>query len=108
MSEPEYDTPRSSPRVEINLPARLHSEDQVVDVETVNMSADGLLVKGDNLDEEAEYEIEINLPDVGWQRLEAEVVRSYQDGGQLAARFAGAATSGRREVIRAFLDRYLG
>lgn len=107
MSE-HFEPPRSAPRVDIKLPARLRSEDAIVDVETVNLSVDGLLVRGDNLDADTDYDIEIDLHDMGWQRLSAEVVRASDDGDHLAARFADAASSGSREAIQAFLNRYLG
>lgn len=104
----EFDPPRSAPRVEVRLPARLRTDDAVLDVETVNISIDGLLVRGDNLGAEDTVDVEIDLHDMGWQRLPARVVRTSDDGGHLAARFADAASSGGREAIQAFLQRYLG
>ena len=46
--------------------------------------------------------IEIELAEIGWHSLDAEVVRSEDAGGTLAARFAEVATEGGREAIRAF------
>jgi hypothetical protein len=107
MSDQQFEPPRAAPRVDIRLPARLHTDHSVVDVETVNLSTDGLLVRGDNLDADAVH-IEIDLHDMGWQRLPTQVVRTSHDGEQLAAKFADAASSGSRDAIQAFLKRYLG
>lgn len=107
MSEP-FEPPRASPRVDIRLPARLHTDHSVVDVETVNLSVDGLLVRGDNLDAATPHDIEIDLHDMGWQRIPARVVRTSDGGEHLAAMFADAASSGKREAIQAFLKRYVG
>lgn len=104
----EFDPPRAAPRVDIRLPARLHTDHSVVDVETVNLSVDGLLIRGGRLGADQPCDVEIDLHDMGWQRLPAQVVRTTSDGDQLAARFADAASSGKREAIQAFLQRYLG
>jgi hypothetical protein len=49
--------------------------------------------------------IEIELAEMGWHALDAEVVRhDARERGALAARFAEAATGGGREAIRAFFE----
>ncbi len=108
MTDQQFEPPRAAPRVDIRLPARLHTDHSVVDVETVNLSTDGLLIRGDNLHADSAQHIEIDLHDMGWQRLPAQVVRTSQDGDHLAAKFADAASSGSRDAIQAFLKRYLG
>lgn len=107
MSDEKFDPPRAAPRIEVRLPARLRSGQSVVEVETINMSVDGVLVQGEELAGTDAVDLEIDLPEVGWRRLAAEVVRTSQDGEQLAARFADAASSGDREAIGAFLAQYL-
>lgn len=52
--------------------------------------------------------VEIDLAELGWHALRAEVVRVQDDGPttapRLAARFAESATTGGRTAIRRFLD----
>lgn len=103
----EFETPRVAPRLSVKLPARLHNGESVVDVETVNMSETGLLVSGEGVAAGDRIDVEIDLPEVGWRRLAAEVVRTDPSATQLAARFADAASSGDREAIGAFLTKYL-
>jgi hypothetical protein len=49
--------------------------------------------------------VEIELAEMGWHALDAEVVRhDDRDSGAMAARFAEAAAGGGREAIKAFFD----
>jgi hypothetical protein len=51
--------------------------------------------------------LEIELAELGWHAIDAEVVRLEADGDgpeTMAARFARIATDGGREAIRAFFD----
>ena len=112
MSEPPpQDDRRATERVDIELPARLHVGDDVIDAQTIDISHDAVLIGGDDFPSGSEVYIEIELAELGWQRLAADVVRR-QDGGdgnvQLAAIFADAATMGGRDAISAFLKRHLG
>ncbi len=101
---------RAAPRVDVELPARLHVGDDVIDAQTIDMSHDAVLIGGEDFPSASEVYIEIELAEMGWQRLAADVVRTHQDGGgvQLAAIFADAATTGGRDAISAFLRRHLG
>jgi hypothetical protein len=84
------------------------SDGKIVDAHSVNLSEGGILLAGADFPSASQVRIEIELAEMGWQALEAEVVR-LEDGsggeeGTLAARFAEAATAGGRDAIRAFFD----
>ena len=98
------DERRANPRVDVQLPARLHVGDDVIDAQTIDLSHDAVLIGGDDFPSANEVYIEIELAELGWQRLAADVVRRNDvgdDGVQMAATFAGAATSGGRDAISA-------
>jgi hypothetical protein len=103
MSEkPPQDERRANRRVDVQLPARLHVGDDVIDAQTIDISHDAVLIGGDDFPSANEVYIEIELADVV-RRQDA-----GDDGGvQMAATFAGAATSGGRDAISAFLKRHL-
>jgi hypothetical protein len=100
---------RATPRVDVQLPARLHVGDEVIDAETIDISHDAVLIGGDDFPSGTEVHIEIELAELGWQRLAADVVRqgSQGDSDHLAATFADAAAGGGRSAIQEFLRRYL-
>lgn len=107
---PAQDDRRAEPRVDVQLPARLHVGDDVIDAMTIDISRDAVLIGGDDFPSAGEVFIEIELAELGWQRLAADVVRSQTDGNdgmRMAATFADAATSGGRDAISAFLRRHL-
>ena len=109
MSEPGRGAERRQhPRIEARLPARITADGRTVDVGTLNLSEGGILLQGADLPSAARVRVEIELAELGWQALDAEVVRREQGrdgaGEELAARFARAATEGGREAIRAFFD----
>jgi GNAT superfamily N-acetyltransferase len=98
-----HDDRRAHPRADVALPARVVAGDAVVDARSVNLSEGGVLLAGADFPSAAQVRIEIELAEMGWHALDAEVVRSdARPGGTLAARFAEAATEGGREAIRAF------
>lgn len=111
MSDDQYeDERRAVPRVDIQLPARLHVGDDVIDAQTIDISHDAVLIGGDDFPSGSEVYIEIELAELGWQRLAADVVRRQEvgdEGVQMAATFADAATAGGRDAINAFLRRHL-
>lgn len=100
---------RATPRVDVQLPARLHVGDEVVDAETIDISHDAVLIGGEDFPSGSEVHIEIELAELGWQRLAADVVRrgNQGDADHLAATFADAATGGGRAAIQEFLHRYM-
>ncbi len=112
MSETEPDNERrAQPRIDVSLPARIHVGDDVIDAQTIDLSHDAVLLGGDDFPSAREVFIEIELAELGWQRLPADVVRRATDDGdamQMAATFADAATTGGRDAIRAFLDQHMG
>ncbi len=98
-----HDDRRAHPRADVALAARVVSGDAVVDARSVNLSEGGVLLAGADFPSAAQVRIEIELAEMGWHALDAEVVRSdARPDGTLAARFAEAATEGGREAIRAF------
>jgi hypothetical protein len=100
---------RGTPRHDVSLPARLHVGDDVIDAQTIDLSHDSVLIGGEDFPSADEVYIEIELAELGWQRLPAEVVRRAEgDENHLAATFADAAASGGREAIRAFLAQHMG
>jgi hypothetical protein len=98
---------RGHARSQVELPARVLVDDQVVDAPTVNLSESGVLLAGGDFPESTVVQVEIDLAELGWQALRAEVVRVQAgptDPPRLAARFAESATTGGRTAIRRFLD----
>lgn len=97
---------REHPRLEAELPARVSADGRTVDADTVNISEGGILLAGAAFPSAARVRVEIELAELGWHTLDAEVVRrevgDVDAGEQIAARFARVATEGGREAIRAF------
>ncbi len=104
MSGPTaHDERRVHHREDVALAARVVSADETVDAQSVNLSEGGILLAGADFPSARTVRIEIELAEMGWHALDAEVVRRGDGaGGTLAARFAEAATEGGREAIRAF------
>ncbi len=100
---------RAAPRLDVQLPVRLHAGDRIIDAETIDISSDAVLIGGEDFPSAQEVHIEIELAELGWQRLAADVVRRGNQGdtAHLAATFADAATSGGRSAINEFLHRHL-
>jgi hypothetical protein len=107
---PQHDDRRAHPREDVELPARVVSGDAVVPAHSVNLSEGGILLAGADFPSASQVRIEIELAEMGWHALDAEVVRRRSSGedSALAARFAEAATEGGREAIRAFFAARLG
>lgn len=106
MGDPTpQDDRRAHPRADLELPARVVAGDDVVEAQSVNLSEGGVLLAGADFPSSRQVRIEIELAEMGWHALDAEVVRrDERSGGTLAARFAEAATEGGREAIRAFFS----
>jgi hypothetical protein len=104
-----HDDRRAHPREDVELPARVIAGDEVVAAQSVNLSEGGILLAGADFPSAAQVRIEIELAEMGWHALDAQVVRrSPGDAGALAARFAEAATEGGRAAIREFFASRLG
>ena len=96
-----HDDRRAFQREDVALPARVLIGEDRVDARSVNLSEGGILLAGTDFPSASQVRIEIELAEIGWHSLDADVVRL--DGRDtLAARFAEAATEGGREAIRAF------
>jgi len=108
MAEPRSpEDRRGHPREDVALPARVVAEGQVVEAQSVNLSEGGVLLAGADFPSAAQVRIEIELAELGWHALDAEVIRRQAgdpEPSALAARFAEAATEGGREAIRAFFS----
>lgn len=108
VAEPsEHDDRRRHRREEVDLPVRVVAGDEVAEAHSVNLSEGGVLVAGADFPSATQVRIEIELAELGWHALDAEVVRRNAGGGEggtLAARFAEAATEGGREAVRAFFE----
>jgi ribosomal protein S18 acetylase RimI-like enzyme len=106
------DERREHPREDVDLPVRLVADDEVVPAHSVNLSEGGVLIAGADFPSASQVRIEIELAELGWHALDAEVIRRSGAGeageGTLAARFAEAATEGGRDAIRAFFQSRLG
>lgn len=106
------DERRQHPREDVDLPVRIVADDEVIDAHSVNLSEGGVLVAGADFPSASQVRIEIELAELGWHALDAEVIRRTGGGepgeGTLAARFAEAATEGGRDAIRAFFRSRLG
>ena len=96
-----HDDRRAFQREDVALPARVLIGEDRVDARSVNLSEGGILLAGTDFPSASQVRIEIELAEIGWHSLDADVVR-LDDGGTLAARFAEVATEGGREAIRAF------
>ena len=82
----------------------------MIEARTIDISNDAVLVGGEDFPSATEVHIEIELAELGWQRLAAAVVRRQTVGAggvRMAATFAGAATTGGREAIAEFVQRHL-
>lgn len=99
-STPEDDR-REFQREEVELSARVLAGGEVVEAQSINLSEGGILLAGTDFPSATQVRIEIELAEIGWHSLDAEVVRA-ESGGALAARFAEVATEGGRDAIRAF------
>ncbi len=109
MSEkPPHTERRAHPRVYVGLAARVSAGGQQVDAVSVDISEGGVLLSGSDFPSADRVRIEIELAEMGWHAIEADVVRRETgDDTRLAARFAEIATDGGREAIRAFFDAQL-
>ena len=87
------DDRRRHPREDVDLPVRLVADDEVVDAHSVNLSEGGVLIAGADFPSASQVRIEIELAELGWHALDAEVIRRSGEPGEgtLAARFAEAA-----------------
>jgi PilZ domain len=106
MAEPTpQDERRAHPRSSAELPARVIADGAVVEAQSVNLSEGGVLLAGTDFPSAGQVRIEIELAEMGWHALDAEVVRrDAVESEALAARFAEAATGGGREAIKAFFE----
>lgn len=104
MSGTDQDDRREHPRLRAELAARVSADGRTVAADTVNISEGGILLAGSDFPSAARVRVEIELAELGWHAMDAEVIRHEDvgDGERLAARFARAATEGGREAIRAF------
>jgi riboflavin biosynthesis pyrimidine reductase len=96
-----HDDRRAFRREDVELPVRVVADGEAVDAQSVNLSEGGVLLAGADFPSSTQVKIEIELAEIGWHSLDAEVVRN-EGGSALAARFAEVATEGGREAIRAF------
>jgi hypothetical protein len=110
----DHDERRAHPRADVRLPARVRFGGNVVDAQAVNLSESGVLLEADDLDLRADFpsaaqiRIEIELAELGWHALDAQVVRVTEGASPtMAAAFASAATAGGREAIQAFFQAHL-
>lgn len=104
MADPSpHDERRAHQREDVELAARIVIDGDAIDAHTVNLSESGILLAGADFPSSSQVRIEIELAEMGWHSLDADVVRmSEGEDGTLAARFAEAATEGGRDAIRAF------
>lgn len=104
----DQDDRRAHRREDVHLPARVRFGSTVVDAEAVNLSEGGVLLEGADFPSASQVRIEIELAELGWQALDARVVRRQEgEPPALAASFAAAATEGGRQAIRAFFRKHL-
>jgi c-di-GMP-binding flagellar brake protein YcgR len=96
-------------RIDLELPVRVSGagspDSGEVEAQSVNISEGGVLLAGSDFPTGSVVRLEIELAEMGWHALDAEVVRrgDAPGGGKaLAASFASAATEGGRDAIRAF------
>ena len=102
-----HDDRREFRREDVELSARVLADGETVEAQSINLSEGGVLLAGSDFPSATQVRIEIELAEIGWHSLDAEVVR-MDGGGALAARFAEVATEGGREAIRAFFAARLG
>lgn len=104
----DQDERRRFRREDVRLPARVVAGETVVETESVNLSEGGVLLAGAGFPSASQVRIEIELAELGWQALDARVVRrGAGERPALAASFAAAATEGGREAIRAFFAAHM-
>jgi hypothetical protein len=118
----EHDDRRAHQRADVRLPAKVRFGGTVVDAQAINLSEGGVLLEADDIDlteggvllagadfpSAAQVKIEIELAELGWHALDAQVVRVTAGASpSLAAAFASAATDGGRDAIRAFFLAHL-
>lgn len=96
-----HDDRRAFHREDVELSARVLAGGEAVEAQSINLSEGGVLLAGADFPSSSQVRIEIELAEIGWHSLDAEVVRT-ESGGALAARFAEVATEGGRDAIRAF------
>lgn len=109
--EPDGADRRLHPRMRVDLPVRLAGEGAGVPADIIDISEGGFLVTGSDLPTGSRVRLEIELAELGWHVLDAEVVRREEAGKgeeRIAARFARVATEGGRDAIRAFFETRLG
>ncbi|MFN8110599.1 MAG: PilZ domain-containing protein [Thermoleophilia bacterium] len=103
---------RVHPRMQVSLPARIAVDGVRMDADIVDISEGGALLAGHDLPSGSRVRLEIELAELGWHVLDAEVVRREEagspDGERLATRFARVATEGGRDAIRAFFETRMG
>ena len=98
-----HDDRRLHRREDVELAARIVAGDESVEVQSINLSEGGILLAGADFPSANTVRIEIELAELGWHAMDAEVVRRGGGAeGTLAARFAEVATEGGRDAIRAF------
>jgi PilZ domain len=99
------DERRAHPRAPAELPVRVIADGAVIEAQSVNLSEGGVLLAGTDFPSADQVRVEIELAEMGWHALDAEVVRrDALESGALAARFAEAAAGGGRKAIRAFFE----
>jgi hypothetical protein len=103
-----HDERRAHQREDVDLAARIVVDGEAVDAHTINLSESGILLAGADFPSAGQVRIEIELAEMGWHAIDAEVVRTGDEDRTLAARFAEAATEGGRDAIRAFFNARLG
>lgn len=100
---------RAHPRLSVDLPARVRGSDEPsVEARAVDLSEGGIRIEGADFPPQAQVTVEIELAELGWQEIPAEVVRAEPGEGEMAARFAAAATAGGRKALRDFIERHIG
>jgi hypothetical protein len=102
---------REHPRLEARLEARVTAGGKTVSAESLNISEGGILLAGADFPDAARVRLEIELAELGWHAIDAEVIRRGDDASgaeTLAARFARVATEGGRQAIQAFFEARLG
>jgi len=111
IHEPEDFERRRHPRMQVRLPVRVQRLGETIEADIVDISEGGALIAAEDLPSGARVKLEIELAELGWHTLDAEVVRCDEtELGQerVAARFARVATEGGRDAIRAFFEARIG